>query len=407
MTSWVVVGAGAAGCAVAAELASRHAGDVLVLETGPDHPPADHDHGPLVDRTERLRFERLRRRPGKPVESYEQGWGVGGSSLVNAGLLDGAPPQGIPSEPVARVGAVGRALRGATPAAVPANVVRRAGRRVTAADALLRPLLTRQSRVELRTGVRVHRVRFAGRRAIGVETIEGEFVAADHVVLCAGAIRSPAILLRSGVDTPGVGAGAQDHPTAVLTLRLSSPADPAGPIVSSLARFDDSHVVALERLPGDERHGALVTALLDVRSRGQVSLDHDGAPFVELHQFDDRTDLERLARAASKTIGWVTSGRFDAVADAVAIDDRGTSLDMIASTFSRIEQWLLERPTGHRHIAATCPDGVVTDGGVLRGYERLAIADASIFASVPPANPYALVIEQARRVAARLAVAAG
>ena len=42
----------------------------------------------------------------------------------------------------------------------------------------------------------------------------------DRVVLAAGAVHSPAILLRSGVDTPGVGAGLQDHASAPMTLQL-------------------------------------------------------------------------------------------------------------------------------------------------------------------------------------------
>lgn len=400
MARWLVVGAGAAGCAVAAELAARDAGDVTVVEAGPEHPPADDDHGPLVDRPERLRRERVRRRPGLPLEAYEQGRGVGGSSLVNAGLLDDDPPAGMPAEWVP-VGPIGRAMLATSPDALPARLVRQLGRRVTAADALLRPLLG--GTIELRTGMRIERVRLSGRRATGVVAETGELLEGDHVVLCAGAIHTPAILLRSDVDAPGVGEGVQDHPTAVLTLTPRDPPDRESAIVSAVARIGDHHVVALERLPLDPNHAALVTALLDVRSRGRIVLDHDGEPLVELHQFDDVVDLDRLAAAAATTIAWASSDAFGAVVTDAAIDDLGTPASIVAGDLDRIRAWLLARPTGHRHIAATCRDGVTTVAGRVRGYEGLAVADASVFASVPAGNPYGPVIEQARRIAARLA----
>ncbi|MCV4861038.1 GMC family oxidoreductase N-terminal domain-containing protein, partial [Escherichia coli] len=73
---------------------------------------------------------------------------------------------------------------------------------------------------------------FAGKRAVGVEWLEGESTIASkatankEVLLCAGAIASPQILQRSGVgnpellrqfdipvvhDLPGVGENLQDH----------------------------------------------------------------------------------------------------------------------------------------------------------------------------------------------------
>src|SRR6185437_10151185 len=93
------------------------------------------------------------------------------------------------------------------------------------AEARSRPNLT------IRAGVQVRRVLLRGGRAVGVEleTAEGsvESVFADQVVLSAGAIATPPILLRSGIggrealarigvaqqiDLPGVGEHLQDHP---------------------------------------------------------------------------------------------------------------------------------------------------------------------------------------------------
>ena len=79
---------------------------------------------------------------------------------------------------------------------------------------------------------------FEGRRAVGVRTVGGDEIEADLVVVSAGAIHSPAILLRSGVDTPGVGANLHDHPSFPIAIQLHEPAPPgrlahrhAGPAV--------------------------------------------------------------------------------------------------------------------------------------------------------------------------------
>lgn len=103
----------------------------------------------------------------------------------------------------------------------------RNGRRWSPADVFLRPALGRPN-LTVMTGVEVDRIEFEGRRATGVRTIDGLILEANaEVVLCAGAIASPAILMRSGVG-PGrhladlgidvlsardaVGANLHDHP---------------------------------------------------------------------------------------------------------------------------------------------------------------------------------------------------
>ncbi len=101
------------------------------------------------------------------------------------------------------------------------------GRRWSPADAYLRPAMSRPN-LTVMTGVEADRIEFDGRRATGVRTVDGRiFQAAHQVVLAAGAIASPAILLRSGIgpgahlaehgidcilDQPAVGANLHDHP---------------------------------------------------------------------------------------------------------------------------------------------------------------------------------------------------
>ncbi|MHB2165832.1 choline dehydrogenase [Alsobacter sp. R-9] len=106
-----------------------------------------------------------------------------------------------------------------------------AGRRWSAANAYLRPALRRPN-VHLRSQVMTTRIVFEGRRAVGVAYRPGpgapETVARARreVVLAAGAINSPLLLLHSGIgpaadlarlgigvvaDRPGVGQNLQDH----------------------------------------------------------------------------------------------------------------------------------------------------------------------------------------------------
>ena len=97
------------------------------------------------------------------------------------------------------------------------------------------------------TGAHVHRIVFEGTRAVGVELqTEGgavETMRGDEVILCAGAVHSPAILQRSGVgpapllaslgieqvaDLP-VGENFQDHPGIRLNIPLKEDAQlPSG-----------------------------------------------------------------------------------------------------------------------------------------------------------------------------------
>ena len=108
------------------------------------------------------------------------------------------------------------------------QVNQRRGRRWSAATAFLKPVLRRPN-LSLRTGALARRVVIRDGRAVGVEIeSEGgvETIGAGEVSLCAGAIATPALLMRSGIgpgaelaalgleviqDRPGVGRNLQDH----------------------------------------------------------------------------------------------------------------------------------------------------------------------------------------------------
>jgi choline dehydrogenase-like flavoprotein len=111
----------------------------------------------------------------------------------------------------------------------PYQVTHRNGERFSAAKAYLTPHLGRPN-LEVLTGAQVLRVRFEGRRAVGVDVriggAERALSARREVLLSAGALQSPQLLMLSGVgpgahlqalgipvlhDLPGVGRHLHDH----------------------------------------------------------------------------------------------------------------------------------------------------------------------------------------------------
>ena len=119
----------------------------------------------------------------------------------------------------------------------------RDGRRVSTNDAYLEAARERAN-LDVRGEVLVDRVLFDGRRAAGVRTATGEEIAAREVIVSAGAIHSPAILLRSGVgldDGLPVGANLKDHAaTAGFEIALTPEGrmpSPDAPVFGSMLRY--------------------------------------------------------------------------------------------------------------------------------------------------------------------------
>jgi choline dehydrogenase len=121
------------------------------------------------------------------------------------------------------------------------QVTIRNGLRRSAADAFLRPAL-RRGHAKLETGAWASKIRFDGRRAVGVEYMRGRtplFAAAGReVIVCAGAVNSPQLLQLSGIgpaalltaagisplfDNPAVGGNLQDHLAVVYSFKATQP----------------------------------------------------------------------------------------------------------------------------------------------------------------------------------------
>lgn len=165
----------------------------------------------------------------------------------------------------------------------------RGGRRCSAAVAFLHPAL-RRGNVTLLTGARVDRVLIEGGQARGVRLVDGRQIEArEEVVLCAGALATPLILMRSGLgpaamlqaqgvpvlaDLPGVGANYQDHMAVPVEAETRAPISTFG---------QDRGLRALRHmlryLAG--RRGLMTSNIIE--AGGFVDTDGDGRPDIQFH----------------------------------------------------------------------------------------------------------------------------
>ena len=199
---------------------------------------------------------------------------------------------------------------------VPSNVDER-GNRVNAAHAYLSP---RRENVRIHTDTEVLTLAFAGTKVVGVHT-PNETVLADRVVLCAGAIESAALLLRSGIGdpvvlralgisvvaaAPGVGTFCSDHPE--IGVRFDAPAHSGSATALQVVLNHDGVEFRPytrsfgELVPGSGvEHRTLGLTLMVPHSRGRLwlrSADPAVAPVIDYHHLSNPADRAALRAAA-------------------------------------------------------------------------------------------------------------
>lgn len=342
------------------------------------------------------------------------------------------------------------------------QVTQRNGERWSAARAFLAPARARPN-LDVRTRAHVTRILFEGRRAVGVEYRQDGATkllrARREVLLSAGALQSPQLLMLSGVgpreelrrhgipvlhERPGVGRDLHDHldyvschrserrelfgfsvrgtprmlgamlefrrqRTGMMTTNFAEAGgflktDPglAAPDVQLhfVVGIVDDHSRKLHWGHGYSCH----VCILRPKSRGHVGLrsaDPMAAPLVDPNFLGDADDLEVLVRGY-KAMREIMQA--DALAPWRGADIYGAAL----TSDDRIREAIRQRADTVYHPVGSCrmgaDDRAVVDSRLrVHGLEGLRVVDASIMPAVVGGNTNAPTIMIAERAAAMIA----
>ena len=275
-------------------------------------------------------------------------------------------------------------------------------------DAYLAPVLARPN-LTIVTEQVVDKVVVDRRRAVGVRLADGSEVAAQRVVLAAGAIHSPAILLRSDVDTLGLGEGLQDHPSVSFTLELSEPVQvPTDALVTAtVLEHEGLQLLPMNHLgTGDDVRGLGVLMAAVMRPHGRsgivrlASRDPMAHPEVGFNLLHDRRDVDQMVDAARLAMMMLERPAFLEVVERVYVDDQGTGVDALVDD-DTLRSWAVAAGGDYVHASGTCAMGRVVDrSGAVIGYESLHVCDASVFPSIPDVNTHLPTTMLAERLVA-------
>ena len=290
----------------------------------------------------------------------------------------------------------------------------------------------------IRGNVHARRVLFERKKAAGVEVeSDGEIfnVEGEQIVLCAGGIKSPHLLMLSGVgpaeqlagfniptvaESPGVGQNLRNHPSVSVSFRVKDevdlPADALGARVALRITSEgcehandvmiqtNSLFVTLSGEPMPAREVRMTCALELPYGSGQLRLqagDPDVQPHFNYCYLEHPQDRERLRAAVRLCLGLLEQ---DAYRD--ILEERTAPTDEVLSSDEAMDRWMVQTMGTSRHISGTCKMGpawdemaVVDQYCRVRCVEGLRVADCSIIPYVTRANTNATAIMIGEKVA--------
>lgn len=296
----------------------------------------------------------------------------------------------------------------------------------------------------IRPNCLVHRIVFDGKRAVGVTVNSGAelfTVEGEHIILSAGAVGSPQLLMLSGVgpgeqlrgldipvvqDMPGVGQNLRDHPKVYVTWDVKDgyPTEPRPARGGVVLRFtapgsDWRNDVSInmgafvtERIPwsdikdvaqGGERPARrrieMMVALLFPVGSGELRLtsrDPQAQPFLDYNYLADSFDRQRLSAGMRLAF---TLAKHDDLKEIIGPRLDPTDADLASD--AALDEWLQREVTTYSHISGTCKMGpgsdamaVVDQDGKVHGLDGLRVVDASIMPTLvrAPINPTVLMM---------------
>jgi choline dehydrogenase len=245
-----------------------------------------------------------------------------------------------------------------------------------------------------------------------MERIEGRLI-----VLAAGAIMSPAILMRSGIgprvqleqlgiglvrDAPGVGQNLSDHPALSVVCQAKDPrhVDPDLPIIQTILRYTapgspHRNDLQIEMITFSKRRdGSAAFAIAGVveyqYGRGELTLqsaDPDTPPRIDNRFCEDARDRERLVGCMKDVMTFARASPIAGLSTGFAFPRGGQVTDEELDGLCRRFSASGYHPSGTAKMGpASDPTAVVSQHGCCHGVEGLVVADASIMPFVPRAN---------------------
>ncbi len=342
---------------------------------------------------------------------------------------------------------------------VPSNII--GGVRVNTAQAYLSGTPAQRENLRVLGGTRALRVRIENGRAVGVETDAG-YIAADEVVLSAGAIATAQLLMLSGIgpaehlaefdiplvaDLP-VGERFSDHPnmpvgwlpkrplhddaerfafpaalnfdSALGNAASADDAEPSAahpdgdlevllvskPLAALFAEAAGAGTAAGSGAAGSATRSApaelqLLVALQAPAGRGRLSLrsgDPLAEPRIEYGHLTHPEDL-RCMRVGIRTAARLLRSRaFAPLFDGFASLDDETLADD-----ERLDAWIRASLGTALHLSGTAPMGEVVDGdGRVHGVAGLRVADTSLLPTVPSRGPFNTAVLIGELIARRI-----
>lgn len=329
------------------------------------------------------------------------------------------------------------------------QVNQKGGRRWSAADAYLRPAMARPN-LKVETSALAEKVVFEQRRASGVQYLTSgmtQVTARAHreVILAAGAINSPQLLLLSGVgpadhlravgiqtvhDLPGVGHNLQDHLGVGIQYLMTRPesllnanspralvqflALGRGMLTSNVAeatafirtspdlpapdiQFVFAAALYNAEAPPSTQHGySLGPMLLTPDSRGRIELrsphpTYPAAIYASYLSDPAGNDLRRLVTAVGLARKLAHARALDHYRGEEIMPGPGVESDEELADFVRRRSVTIYHPVGTCKMGADSM-AVVDDELRVHGVERLRVIDASVMPVIPRGNTNAPTI---------------
>ncbi len=287
----------------------------------------------------------------------------------------------------------------------------------------------------------VHRILFDGKRAKRVEVESGgeKFVVeGEQIILSAGAIGSPQLLMLSGVgpadhlrelgiplvaELSGVGQNLRDHPLVAVTWRTKEdfPLDGMAPRMQVTLRYtaegsdlrNDMKVsmmsFATERINrgGDRMRpmGVRMTAGIQLAvGVGEIRLtsrDPNVQPLLDYRYLEDEFDLRRLRESVHLCLKLAEHNDFKDILVEV-VDPTASDLE----SDEALDDWIMREVSTSQHVSCTCKMGPASDAmavvdqyGKVHGLEGLRVVDASIMPDCIRANTNVTTMMIGERVA--------